>query len=105
MGLIQGLGHSSERQEPIDFGEYMAEHLKVFEEVSECLRALGFEKTSLCDEPLLVLRERGREGGTEGGRGSSLVFSVALAVSLVRTELSMVCRPELSGSAQPHKNK
>ena len=65
MGLIQGLGHSSERQEPIDFGEYMAEHLKVFEEVSECLRALGFEKTSLCDEPLLVLRERGREGRRE----------------------------------------
>ena len=38
VGLIQGLGHSSERREPIDFGEYMAEHLKVFEEVSESAR-------------------------------------------------------------------
>ena len=38
VGLITALGHSSERGQPIDFADYLAEHTSVLEEVSETAR-------------------------------------------------------------------
>mgnify|MGYP004251676043 CR=1 FL=1 len=47
VGLITALGHSSERGQPIDFADYLAEHTSVLEEVSETATALrvGVERT------------------------------------------------------------